>query len=257
VIKINIIIIGYGEIGLSIGNIIRKKHKLYIYDKKISEEQPIPKEKIDTMHICIPYFDDFVGEIARYVNLYNPELTIIESTIPPGTTQKIYEQTQKNIVHSPVVGNHPNLTKSIKTFTKFVGPTSETSGKLAVEYYNSLGIKAELFTNSTETELAKILCTTTYGVYIAWATEIYNLCNYLNVNFDNVYRKWTNNYNEGYKKLKMPHVKRPVLKPCINGFSGHCVHENAILLYKFLLGKNKKNNFVEEILKIGKCQNGK
>lgn len=250
-IKINILFIGYGEIGSSIGNIVKKKHKIFVCDNKICTDIKQPKDGFDVMHICMPHSKTFIKDSISYINMYHPNLIIIESTVFPETTKKIYDATHTNIVHSPVIGIHPHISKSLKTFTKFIGPTTKKAGTLATTYYNSLGIKTKLFSNSLETETAKLLSTTTYGIYIAWATKIYNICKENNLNFHNVYSTWTENYNSGYKKLKMKHVKRPILKPCIDGLGGHCIHENAILLYKYFKSQNKNSDFINEILKLG------
>ena len=46
--------------------------------------------EVDIMHVCFPFqIKDFVGETARYIELYHPALTVINSTVAVGTTRAI------------------------------------------------------------------------------------------------------------------------------------------------------------------------
>ena len=83
----NIGILGIGEVGSAIKKIIEKKHKVFIADKK---EDLIIGNKIDILHICIPYSNLFIKTAIRAINKYQPKLTIIESTVSPGTTDLIF-----------------------------------------------------------------------------------------------------------------------------------------------------------------------
>ena len=79
----------------------REKHILTVND-----------DNIRCMHICIPCKDKdkFIRTVLDYILMVNPEIVILHSTVPCGTTREIYNQTKDIIVvHSPCCGKHPNL----------------------------------------------------------------------------------------------------------------------------------------------------
>jgi len=229
-------IIGYGEIGSSLEKVYLGRDFL-VQIKDTTKGIYNLQKKLDILNICIPYIDpdQFITAVGNYIKEYNPQLTIIHSTVVPGTTKKIQENYNvQNLVHSPVRGVHPNLYEGIKTFVKYVGSNNTSSTELAVQHFKELDIKFDIFSSSTATELAKILDTTYYGVCIAFHNDINNLCTKYGVKFSEVATKYNNSYNEGYEKLGMHNVARPVLYPPKDGkIGGHCVVPNAELCKTF------------------------
>jgi UDP-N-acetyl-D-mannosaminuronate dehydrogenase len=224
-------IIGTGEVGLAIKKIVEKKYKVFTRDRK---NDLIKGQKIEVLHICIPYTDEFIKIVVIAIKEYKPALTIIESTVAPGTTDKIYKLTRTLICHSPIRGIHPNLYKGIMTFVKYIGPTSKAAGKKTQAYYKKLGLKTEIFKDSKATEIAKLMDTTYYGWNIIFQKEMYKICRKNKIPFEQVYEKWNKTYNEGYTKLKMAHVVRPVLKNYPGKIGGHCIISNCEILEKTL-----------------------
>ena len=159
---------------------------------------------------------------------------IIESTVSPGTTNEIYRKTKKPICHSPIRGVHPNLYQGIKTFVKYIGSTSIAAGKKAKKYYQSLGLTTQLLKDAKTTEIAKLMDTTYYGWNIIFQKEMYKICKKNKIDFGEAYAQWNETYNQGYKKLGMNHVIRPVLKHIPGKIGGHCVILNCRILSKNL-----------------------
>ena len=226
-------IIGYGEIGSSLEKCYLGKN----FDVRIRDiVRDDGLENCDFLNICIPYKDEsFIDIVTYYIKNLNPSITIIHSTVIPGTTLKIIEKSgNSNIVHSPVRGVHPKLYEGLKTFVKYIGSESYSLSVSISKHFDELGIKHEIIPSSKSTELAKILCTTYYGLCIAWHDEVNNLCKEHDVLFENVMTKWNTSYNEGYEKLGMKHVNRPVLYPPVDGkIGGHCVIPNTELCKTF------------------------
>ena len=210
------LIIGKGEIGNALKSIFEKEYKTIILDKN---ETTIETNFV-FMHVCFPYSNEFENQVKQYKKLYKPKYAIIHSTVPVGTSKKLC------CWHSPVVGIHPHLQESLKTFTKFIG------GKNNVEIYNYFkrtGMKIYLTDKSETTELMKISSTTYYGLCIEYTKEIKKQCNKLNIPFE-LWTIWTNNYNQGYKKLGYNEYIRPNLIPTTGKIGGHCVVQNTSLL---------------------------
>ena len=62
-----------------------------------------------------------MGETARYIELYKPALTIVNSTVGVGTTRAIGKRTGAAVVNSPVRGKHACMLEELRIYTKFVG----------------------------------------------------------------------------------------------------------------------------------------
>ena len=63
------------------------------------------------------------------------------------------------------------------------------------------------------------------------------ICKKEKVNFDDVATEFNKTYNEGYSKLGMKNVIRPVLFAPEGGIGGHCVVPNAKILKKHYKSK--------------------
>ena len=219
-------ILGFGEVGQAMAKFYKKP---LIKDLKRNDGF----EEIDVLNVCIPYNKNFVRVIIKEIKELKPKLTIIHSTVAPETTQKLIKKTgNKKIVHSPIRGIHPHLHKGIKTFVKFIGAESKKAGEAARKHLNSLGIKTEVFYPAKTTELGKLFDTTYYGFCIAWHGEMKKICDKEKIDFSRVATAFNKTYNEGYKKLGMSHVVRPVLCPPKGGIGGHCIISNAEILKK-------------------------
>ena len=231
--KTNIGIIGHGEIGSSIEKLYLGKSKYTVFIKDIERDDGL--EGIDFLHICIPFSDKFIDQVVNYIEIYNPTNTIINSTVLPGTTDKIINLTRNtSIAHSPVRGVHPKLYEGLITFQKYVGVQEESSFSDVVKvHFMDIGVDSVIVTPTKASELAKLLSTTYYGLCIAWHGEVQELCNKYNVDFDTVSTLWNQGYNEGYTKLGMSNVCRPVLYPPSDKIGGHCVVSNAELMSSF------------------------
>lgn len=224
-------ILGNGQIGQAIGKFYRSKVKI----KDLNRDDGLVG--VDVLHVCIPYNENFMAIVEREISQINPKITIIHSTVAPGTTKALAEKFSGNVVHSPARGVHPNLYKGIKTFVKYIGADNKNAGMVAKKHLQSLGIKTKLLTSSVATELGKILDTTYYGICIAWHGEMKKVCDMLGADFNEAVTDFNKTYNEGYKKLAMSNVVRPVLQPPQGYIGGHCVVPNAKILSKHISSK--------------------
>lgn len=241
-------IIGYGEIGQSLEKLYLGRDFI-IQINDISLQKSEIEKDVDILNIAIPFTskDKFVEIVSNYINELTPQLTIIHSTVIPGTTLEIIKNTKNDlIVHSPVRGVHPNLYEGLKTFVKFIGSDNKEATAITVNHYTDIEIKSQIFETSKATELAKVLSTTYYGMCIAFHNDINKLCIEQGVKFEEVATKWNKTYNEGYSKLGMDNVVRPVLYPPKDGkIGGHCVVPNAELCKQFF--DSKVLNYILEL----------
>lgn len=234
-------ILGVGEVGGAIAKIFAKKFQVLKKDLQFDE---IKNTQIKVLHVCLPYTDKFEKTVMEQISTCNAKLVIIHSTVKPGTTESIFRKMKIPIVHSPVMGTHPNLEKDILSFTKIIGPIDKKSATLAAKHFKSVGIKTKVFKNSFESEIGKLLDTTYYGWNIIFAKFAWELCQKSGVDFKNVYTQFNKIYNSGYSKSK-PNVVRPVLQHQSGSIGGHCIIPNLKILKSYT--KDPISKFVLKI----------
>jgi len=230
--KDNHLVIGAGEVGQAIYQILKKKHPVSLRDKDNAVSG-----RFDVLHVCYPPIKDFLKATKGYIRQYRPRLVIIHSTVPLGMTRKI----GSFAVHSPIRGIHPHLVKGIMTFVKYFGGPQ---AKKAAGYFSAAGVKTKVLSRPETTELLKILDTTYYGWNIVFAKESKRICDRFGLDFDEVYTFPNRDYNIGYSKLGMAHVVRPVLKAVSGKIGGHCVVPNTFLLKDWLTNSLRKRNSI-------------
>lgn len=208
-------IVGLGEVGKPLLELMAPHHNVVGIDLELPERI----QHVDVLHVCYPFeISDFIGETARYIDLFRPPLTIINSTVAVGTTRKIAERTGASVVNSPVRGKHVRMLQELQTYVKFIGALDERSALQAEEHFRSVGVKTKILASPEATELAKLSETTYFGVLIAWAQEIERYCDRSGVSYDEVASFFEEiNY--------LPRVK---FWPGVIG--GHCVMPNIEIL---------------------------
>ena len=238
------LIIGNGEIGSALKRVLDKRGKfkssiIDIKDKNFKER--VRNTNCRTLHICIPYSKSFIKDCLKYIKSFTPDLCIIHSTVSVGTTKKVQLKTLSKVyvTHSPVRGQHPNMSESLELFVKYVGTDNKKAYQLAKKEMSN--IKTEWVKDSKTTELGKMLSTSYYGICISWHREMKRICNHFNVDPKDAVSSFNKTYNTGYTKLR-PNVVRPVLSFPTGKIGGHCVAQNAKLL-----GKQLKSKFLELI----------
>ena len=217
-----VVIVGLGEVGKPLLEILKSRYHVFGVDIN----QPAAIRQCDVMHVCFPFQNDpFVGQVVEYIHQYRPALTVINSTVAPGTTRRIAAESETAVVNSPVRGKHARMREEMLHYTKFVGALDEPSGQRAVEHFEKVGMKTKLLSSPEATEIAKLTETTYFGLLIAWAQEVERYCMELGTNYDEVV--------SFYDEIKFfPPVK---YSPGVIG--GHCVMPNiAILLQQFPSG---------------------
>jgi UDP-N-acetyl-D-mannosaminuronate dehydrogenase len=182
-VKRSILVVGLGEVGRPLLELIAARHDAVGVDLDPIEIQG----ECEIMHLCYSFgSDDFVGESARYIEKYKPHLTIVNSTVAPGTTRAIYEATGAPIVHSPVRGKHTRMKQEMLHYVKFIGGIEGEWSQSAAEHFQSIGMKTKILPSPEATELAKLTETTYFALLIAWAQEVERYCDGLSLDYDQI-----------------------------------------------------------------------
>lgn len=178
-----VVVVGLGEVGRPLLELAQSRLDAVGVDL----EPPPSLGPVGVLHICYPFeIGDFVGETERYIALFEPRLTIVESTVAVGTTRAVHERTGAPIAHSPVRGKHARMLEELQRYTKFVGGIDEASAALACEHFEALGLRTRALSSPEATELAKLSETTYFGLMIAWAQEVERYCDRTGSEYDEV-----------------------------------------------------------------------
>ena len=215
----NVVVVGLGEVGRPLLELLSKHYKTIGVDVA----PPIsPVGKVDVLHVCYPFeIKDFIGETARYIDLFKPALTVINSTVAVGTTRAVAEKTHTSVVNSPVRGKHARMLEELRSYTKFVGAMDPASGLQAARHFEAAGLKTRVLPAPEATEVAKLTETTYFGLLIAWAQEVERYCDKAGLAYEDV--------AAFYEEIKY----LPVTKFFPGIIGGHCVMPNIEILRRF------------------------
>jgi UDP-N-acetyl-D-mannosaminuronate dehydrogenase len=234
--KETVLIVGLGEIGHTLFVLYSEsKEKFSVYGldldmekmKALGQTKGNVPAKVDTLQVCLPCGnpEKFAAIIKGYVDHYKPKLTIINSTVPPGTTLKVAAACNCLVAHSPARGVHINaehMLWEMKRWTKYVGGVDTAASKAAKTHFEKIGLKVKVLKSCRETELAKLFETTYRAWMIACFQEMHRISRVFGAEFDE-----TVDFIEDTHKERFD---RPVMFPGVIG--GHCLIPNTELLLK-------------------------
>lgn len=214
----NVLVIGLGEVGTPIAEILESRYKTFRKDIA-----PLEISKpIDVVHICYPYKGpDFVESTVKYVKQYRPRLVIIHSTVVPGTTRTVFERSGVLAVYSAVRGKHSQMKQDLLAYTKYAAGVTEEATASAVQHLEATGMHTGVFSSPEGLELAKLLETTYFGILLAWTQEMERYCRSVKADYYEVMQLMT----------EISYLPPVVFQPGYIG--GHCVIPNSYLLDQF------------------------
>jgi len=230
--KEKVLIVGLGEVGLALLELFKESGKFEVYGFDLDKEKmlqitgtdTLPKD-ISVMHICYPCTEQekFVKTTAEYIERFKPKLTIIDSTTPPLTTNRIHKISKSPIVHSPIRGMHKTLEtmkKDILFWSKYVGGVTKEASKIAKKHFETLGLKVKILKSPVETELAKLFETTYRAWMIACFQEMHRIARSFDADFNDVV--------DMLADIHRFRLNKPIHYPDVIG--GHCLIPNTELL---------------------------
>jgi hypothetical protein len=212
------IIIGAGEIGNAVAETLKSKSTKVI----VKDIEPLPAgtswEGPTAMHVCVRYSDTFIETVKNYIDEYHPRVTIVHSTVPLGTMEKLSVATNGPVYHAPVLGRHDRLVSALRTYKMFItGPANNLKG-----YFKSHRIKTKYCGKDWKiTELAKLLCLYRLAVDVNTSRGIKSLCDKVGVDYNTI-NEFEINRNDGLRKIDDENMCRPVMKFMEGPIGGHC-----------------------------------
>lgn len=155
-----------------------------------------------------------VLSVAEKIKPYlkDGNLLVIESTIPPKTTERVYKLIQKDIhvAYCPERVLPGKILKELVENDRIIGGITREAAELAGEIYKTF-VEGDIYlTDSTTAEMVKLMENTYRDVNIALANDFAKVCNEVEVNV------WE------AIDLANKHPRVDILKPG-PGVGGHCI----------------------------------
>ena len=197
----NIAIIGYGKVGQSLESFLNKHHNCIIYDAFIESYAVRDRiQFVDIAIICIntpprylslmPGNSDHscdISDIDDIMAWINSPLTIIKSTVAPGSCLHLKTKHGKRIVYSPEFCDLPD-----KHFFIFGGDAEDT--KQAVNLFNICGgpDKKYIQTDLKSAEMVKYLHSSYFANKLAFCKQMSIICEKIGIDYNVVRELWLN-----------------------------------------------------------------
>lgn len=177
------LVVGVGEVGGALAKVLERSQAGLLRHDVERCDFPDP---IGVMHVCIPYQSrkQFEPATLEYIQRFRPHLTVINSTVTPGTTRRIAHQSGARLAYSPVRGKHARMTQDLLRYCKFVAAIDDQIAGEAQEHFRGAGMKTRRIARVETLELAKLAETTYFGIQIAFAQELNRFAERLQADYD-------------------------------------------------------------------------
>ena len=241
------IILGMGEVGETLFDLLeeRKCNCVGIDADSSKCNNYSENDKIkdpEYLHVCLPgELTDFIDITVNWINkIEGLKAVLIHSTVKPGTTKNIQNNSKIPVLFSPVRGVHRRFLDDIKKYTKFISSDDKQIDPKIKTDLEKRFEKIDWMSTTKTAELAKILVDTTYyGWLINYAQITKMICEKEGIDFDEMW-KFADEIHENLGN-------RPKMYPGIIG--GHCVIPNLKLVEYENLDIVKKINELYEKFK--------
>jgi UDP-N-acetyl-D-mannosaminuronate dehydrogenase len=162
-----VLVVGLGEVGRPLLQVLSAAHTAFgrdVADRAF--------HGVQILHVCFPFGPEFIATAARYVARYRPSVVVVNSTVVPGTTRAVQEETATPAVYSPVRGKHARMAEELRRYRKFVAGTSAEAVATVADHFAAAQVATGRMSSPESLELAKLLETSYFGVLVAWAQEM-------------------------------------------------------------------------------------
>ncbi len=177
---VRVLVVGLGEVGRPIYELARAAG-LEVYGYDVDPSRSVDRledvgSPVDFLHVAIPFnsLDGFVETVKHYVSTTSARRVVVHSTVAPGTTRRLYEETGVPAAYSPVRGKHPWLKRHMLFWPKWVAALPREELEAFTQHLRSMGFPVKPCTCSPESlELAKLWETVYRAVMIAAWQELH------------------------------------------------------------------------------------
>lgn len=228
-------VVGQGFVGTAVYEGLKNHHTLLCYDKddKVNVKRlgvanlEILSEYSEIIFVCVPTpmtqdgecYTGYVEEVVKELDeCTKGKIVVIKSTIIPGTTARLNQKYGNNtIVFSPEFLTEANSIEDFKNQTRIIlGGDRKGTNKLRVMFSKAFPKAHIIKTDSTYAEMIKYLTNNFLTVKVAFANEMYKVCERLRIDYDKVVEYATLDERLGHAHWGVPGPDGDL------GFGGHC-----------------------------------
>lgn len=231
-------IIGQGFVGNAVGQKFQQYYEILTYDLDETKANATEEEVLscNIVFLCLPTpmretgecdISIVAGVLQKIVNLNQPKVVVIKSTVPPLTVESFNKITPKNIqiVFNPEFLTERNAVEDYNNQKRIIlgGPRPATTTLKRI--FSKVFPKADIIkTDSTHAEMVKYLTNTFLSTKVSFANEIYQLCEKVGIDYDKVVEYATYDERLGKSHWMVPGHDGDF------GYGGHCFPKDLAAL---------------------------
>lgn len=180
-------IIGYGVVGKATAEVLwRLGYAVHIRDaspaaqaRAVADGLHVLEEHtaLDALFLCVP--ETVIDEAMASA----PEcaLTVVRSSVPPGTTDALSEQYKRNLVHMPEFLREATATwDALNPQFMIIGAREEAAGQAVAKIFEPMRVPMAIVAPSTS-EMVKLTMNTYFHTLISFWNEIHLMCELVGV----------------------------------------------------------------------------
>jgi len=234
--KMGIGIVGVGMVGGALKNYFEKqKINLFLYDKGKNFGSMEEVNQADVIFVCVPTpfdkekqsFDlSYVEEVCK--NITGEKIIVIKSTVLPGATEMLQEKfPQHKFLFNPEFLTEMTSEQDMEyPDRQIIGYTKE-SYNISKDVMSLLPLAPyERIIPATEAEMVKYFGNNWFAVKVAFANQMYDLCQEIGVDYDTVMESAAADKRIGRSHLSVMHKG-------YRGYGGKCLPKDIRAIIKF------------------------
>ena len=245
-------IIGVGMVGGALRRYFEKAgRKPFLYDKGKNLGSIEEVNQAEVIFICVPTpFDKEKGFDLSFVeeavsNIEGEKIVVIKSTVLPGTTEKFQEEyPQHKFLFNPEFLTEATADQDIEYPDRQIIGYTQQSYNVAGDILQILPLAPfERIMKSIEAELVKYFGNNWFSVKVAFANQMYDLCQKIGVDYDMVMESAAADKRIGRSHLEIWHKG-------YRGYGGKCLPKDIKAMIQFADSQDvdlKLHKIAEEI----------
>jgi len=232
-------IVGQGFVGTAVREGLKDYFNIETYDiAKDSTCKSLKElsEKSDTIFVCLPtpmecdgkcHLDIVEDTLLGLDVIEECKTIVVKSTVPPGTTEKWNNKFKYlQIVFNPEILTEANSINDFKNQSRIIiGGPKRAASKVRRIFTKAFPKVPIIKTHSTYAEMVKYITNTFLATKVSFANEMYEICEYLNIDYDKVIEYAKHDERLGYSHWNVPGPDGDF------GYGGHCFPKDVKALY--------------------------
>mgnify|MGYP001276050596 FL=1 len=225
-------VVGCGFVGTAVYEGLKNHHNLNNYDKAVDKDCTCGSMQeladcSDIIFVCVPTpmkkdgscYTGIVENVVKELDeCTEGKILVLKSTLIPGTTRTLNQRYKNNtIIFSPEFLTEANSIEDFKNQTRIIlGGDRQGTNKLRIMFSKAFPKAHIIKTDSTYAEMIKYVTNNFLTVKVAFANEMYKVCERLRIDYDKVVEYATLDERLGHAHWGVPGPDGDL------GFGGHC-----------------------------------